>query len=118
MLPIATTDSPVDDPLLKVRVQFCTDTSGIRYELVAPHGEGSPVTGALARGTNILNHVAYEVDDLNAAAGRLREQGAMPLGPALPAIAFGGRRVMFFLTQLRFVVELVERIGPSPAIAK
>jgi methylmalonyl-CoA/ethylmalonyl-CoA epimerase len=103
---------PVDDPGLRVFVQFGLDDSGVRYELVAPNGEKNPVSGALARGANLLNHVAYRVEDLESAMARLRAGGAMPLGPPRPARAFDGASVVFYLTPLRFVVEL---IGPKGA---
>jgi len=35
-LPIAHFTDAIDDPTLCVRIQFGVDTSGIRYELVAP----------------------------------------------------------------------------------
>jgi methylmalonyl-CoA/ethylmalonyl-CoA epimerase len=108
LLPIVETSEPIDDPELKVRVQFCTDSSGICYELVAPFGEGNPVSGALANGKAILNHVAYRVTDLKAESQRLRNEKSMPLGPARPAVAFGGRKVVFFLTPLKFIIELIE----------
>jgi methylmalonyl-CoA/ethylmalonyl-CoA epimerase len=111
LLPIAQVSDPITDVQLRVRVQFCTDISGIRYELVAPFGEGDPVSGVLASGKALLNHVAYRVPDLQAEAQRMRHQGAMPLGPAQPALAFGGRFVMFFMTPLRFIIELVEEIS-------
>ena len=108
LLPIAHISEPIDDAGMKVRVQFCTDTSGIRYELVAPFGEGNPVSGVLEHGKAILNHVAYRVADLKSEAARLRKEGAIPLGYARPAVAFDGRLVMFFLTPLRFIIELIE----------
>jgi hypothetical protein len=42
----------------------------------------------------------------------------MPLGEPRPAVAFGGARVIFFLTPLRMIVELVETepgLGGAPA---
>ncbi len=108
LLPIAAWSDPIEDAGLKVRIQFATDTSGVRYELVAPFGEGDPVSGVLQSGQAILNHVAYRVADLDAELGRLRAEGALPLGPPSPAVAFGGRRVVFLLTRLRFILELVE----------
>lgn len=111
LLPIADESDPIDDAGLKVRVQFCYDTLGICYELVAPFGEGNPVSGVLESGKAVLNHVAYRVVDLQAEAARLRREGAIPLGPARPAVAFGGRDVMFFLTPLRFIIELIEEGG-------
>lgn len=108
ILPIGDWTAPLDDPLIRVRVQFGRDRAGIRYELVAPLGPGNPVEGALAGGTNILNHIAYLTPDLDAEVRRQRRAGAVPTGPAQPAVAFGGRRVIFLLTPLRFILELVE----------
>lgn len=110
-LPIARWTDPVDDALLKVRVQFGADPAGIRYELVAPFGEGNPVDAVLASGKNILNHVAYRVDSMAAAMATLRDKGSMPLGKPQPAQAFGGKPVVFMLTPLRFILEL---IGEAP----
>jgi methylmalonyl-CoA/ethylmalonyl-CoA epimerase len=108
MLPIRAYSDPIDDPGLKVRIQFCTDASGVRYELVAPFGDGDPVTGVLESGKAIINHVAYCVPDLKAECNRLRREGAMSLTSPHPAVAFGGRAVVFLLTPLRFIVELIE----------
>ncbi len=108
LLPIESWTEIVDDPGIHVRVQFGVDRSGIRYELVAPLDGPNPVSGALASGTNILNHVAYRSGDFEAAMETLRRQGSLPLGRPQPAAAFGGRRVAFYLTSLRFIIELVE----------
>lgn len=108
LLPIESWTDTVEDAGMNVRVQFGRDRSGIRYELVAPLAEPNPVSGVLAAGKNILNHVAYRCGDLDATGAALRGQGAAPLGRPQPASAFGGRRVAFFLTPLRFIIELVE----------
>jgi methylmalonyl-CoA/ethylmalonyl-CoA epimerase len=115
LLPITGWSGITDDPLINVRVQFGTDASGLRYELVAPLGPGSPVDTALATGDNLLNHVAYRTATLDAEVARMRRQRCIPTGPARPAVAFGGRRVIFLLTPLRFIVELVEDPTPAPA---
>jgi len=99
---------PLDDYGLKVSVQFCTDSSGIRYELVSPLGEDNPVSGILKSGKNVLNHVAYRVENIELEIQRLRENGCLPFGEPTPALAFSGRRVVFLLTPLRFIIELVE----------
>jgi len=94
-----------------VRIQFGVDRSGIRYELVAPLGEDNPVSGVVKSGKNVLNHVAYLVPDLDTAMEKMLAQDAVPLGPPMPAVAFNNRRVVFFYTSLRFIVELIETPG-------
>lgn len=115
IVPIAAVSDPVHDPLLKVSVQFLRDTSGIRYEIVAPNGQGNPVDAVLSEQRGILNHVAYRVKDFDAEVARLREARCMPLGEPRPAVAFGNARVMFFLTPLRTIVELIESEPGSDA---
>lgn len=97
------------DENLGVIVQFITDHSGITYELVAPFGSENPVDNVLKSKKNILNHVAYTSDTFDADAEGLRASGAIPLGKAKSAKAFGGCKVLFFLTKLGFIVELIER---------
>jgi methylmalonyl-CoA/ethylmalonyl-CoA epimerase len=108
IVPIAAVSTPFHDPLLKVSVQFLRDTSGVRYEIVAPNGQDNPVDAVLSEQRNILNHVAYRANDFDAQVARLRKARCMPLGEPRPAVAFGGARVMFFLTPLRMIVELIE----------
>lgn len=99
---------PVDDEGIGVSVQFGVGTTGPAIELIAPLGENSPVAGALRSGGRILNHLAYVTADLEGSAAALREQGYCTTGPARPAVAYGGRAIQFFVSPLRFMVELIE----------
>lgn len=100
--------APIEDPIQKVVVQFGLDRSDTRYELVAPFGAGDPVTPVLKSGRNILNHVAYRVHGLDSSLADLRSKGFLPLGEPKPALAFDGRRIVFLLTPLRMMIELIE----------
>ena len=60
------------DPVQKVDVQFGYDISNICYELVAPNGENNPVDKVLKDGKNVLNHVAYKVNNINDEIVRLQ----------------------------------------------
>jgi len=77
-------------------------------ELVVPLGDHSPIAGALRGGKHILNHVAYRTSDLTAAGERQRAQGCLAAGDAKAAVAYGGKRVQFWISPLRFMIELVE----------
>lgn len=96
------------DEGIGVYVQFGIAADGPCYELVAPLGEHSPVEGALRAGKNILNHVAYLTPDLDAEGERLRSLGSVAVAAAQPAVAYDGRLVQFWLSPLRFIVELIE----------
>ena len=108
LLPIANYSEIYQDPLLHVFVQFCYDQDGTCYELVAPNGEENPVDAILASNNNILNHIAYKSDNFEETIRKLRKTGCVPLGPAKPAVAFGGARVIFFLTPLKLIIEIIE----------
>ena len=96
------------DDVLKVSIQFLYDESGICYELVAPNGDGNPVDPILSGKKNILNHTAYKVRDLDLQIAKFRENGCVQLGHPKTALAFNGARVVFFLTPLDFIIELIE----------
>lgn len=96
------------DPINGVILQFGRDPAGMCYELLEPIDETSPVYPALSSGKAILNHMAYRVSDLAGQSERLRRDGCAPTSEPKPAIAYGGKRIQFFVTPLRFVIELVE----------
>ncbi len=97
-----------DDEGLTVSVRFLRGPDGIVYEMIAPLGENSIVAGALRKGVSIINQLAYRTASISEDIVALKAQGFMPLGPAKPAIAFGGAHVQFLLSPMGFVVELIE----------
>jgi len=115
------------DPNLCVSVQFGSappgslQNAGPTYELIAPLGDAAPIANALRQGKHILNHVAYLTSDLDLSAEALRAQGCFATGPAKPAVAYSGNRVQFWLSPLRFIIELIEKpnhrheFQPEPA---
>ena len=98
----------IEDDLIGVKIVFLKDSSGIYYELVAPFGDDSLVSGVLKRGHGYLNHLAYTTDQFDGQLRKLRNLGMIPLGPAKRAVAFNGRRVIFFLTKLHYIIEIIE----------
>lgn len=110
IIQVAGVSEVISDENLLVLIRFVTDNSGVRYELVAPFGDGNPVERALETNRNLLNHVAYVSDSFDNDGAELRRAGAIPLGLPKQAKAFDGRRVVFFLTKLGFIYELVEGI--------
>ena len=108
IFPIVHKSQIYKDRLLKVTIQFCYDNCGVCYELVAPFGDGSPVDKVLEKNENILNHIAYTSEKFDYTVDQLRKVGCLPLGSANPAVAFKGKRVMFFLTPLRLIIEIIE----------
>ena len=97
-----------EEPLQDVYVQFGRCAPGISYEIVAPRSPTSPIVRALASKTNVINHVAYLVDDLAREAERLTAAGFAAIGAAKPGIVFGNRPIQFFVSPSRFLLELIE----------
>jgi len=101
---------PVDDPVNKVSVCFLgTDEPGEPVvELVAPLGEDSPVGRILSAGGGAY-HMCYEVDDVEQTLAEVRSKGCVIISRPVPAVALEGRRIAWFYTPARQVVEIVER---------
>lgn len=97
-----------DDPGLTVSVRFLRDRGGMVYELIAPLGESSVVSSALRKNANIINQLAYKTSALGDDAALLKSRGFMFLGPARPALAFGGGPVQFLMSPMGFILELIE----------
>jgi methylmalonyl-CoA/ethylmalonyl-CoA epimerase len=110
LLNIARWTAEFPDAINQVYVQFGCDQSHVCYEIVAPLGDASPVRAALKGGNRILNHVAYRVADLDVHAAHFREHRCVAAGPPRPAIAYGNRRIQFFMTPLGFLIELIEAL--------
>jgi methylmalonyl-CoA epimerase len=102
----------IEDPIQRVRLCFA-EYDGGRVELIAPLTPDSPVTQIVARSGGGLYHLCFETDDLDAEFQRLRKQGFIPTGPPRPAVAFGGRRVVFLFHRTTQLIELVEAATAS-----
>jgi methylmalonyl-CoA epimerase len=101
---------PFDDPIQQVSVCFLGtgEPGDLTMELVEPLGSDSPVTKVLARGIGAY-HICYEVDDMEAALKYVRSKSCIVVSKPVPAIAFKGKRISWFYTPTRQLVELVER---------
>jgi len=96
------------DENIGVKIVFIEDKDKITYELVAPYGKNNPVSNVLKSRKNILNHLAFTTNQFEQDILKLRNKGFVPIGKPQPAKAFKGARVVFFLTPLGFIYELIE----------
>lgn len=100
------------DPVQTAYVQFLRlPGDSIFLELVAPDSERSKVTNALRNGGG-LNHLCYATPDIDKCWASFRARGLFPLQRPVPAVAFGGRRIAWFLHD-RVPFELVEQGPPG-----
>ncbi len=98
------------DPLQSVRVAFLRphQAGDPLLELVEPAGEKSPVLTFLKRGGG-LHHLCYEVEQLEKQLELSRTHGGLVVRPPVPAVAFGGRRIAWFYTKEKLLIEYLER---------
>ena len=90
-----------------VRVVFI-ELPNTRIELLEPLGENSPIAAFLTKNpVGGMHHLSYEVDDVRAAADRLRAEGVRILGDGEPKIGAHGRPVIF-LSPKDFAGTLIE----------
>jgi methylmalonyl-CoA/ethylmalonyl-CoA epimerase len=105
-----------EDPHQKVKVAFLvTGAAEPQIEIVEPVGENSPVRRFLAQKGGGLHHFCYQTDDLEAELQLMRSRRAILVRRPTPAVAFGGRRIAWMLTQEKLLVEFLES-NPAAAI--
>jgi len=72
------------------------ELANTKIELLHPLGENSPIAGFLAKNPGGgVHHVCYEVDDIEAAAAKMKAEGARVLGDGSPRIGAHGKPVLF-----------------------
>jgi methylmalonyl-CoA/ethylmalonyl-CoA epimerase len=91
----ALVSEPVPLPNHGVTTVF-VELSNTKIELLHPLGDDSPVAKFLANNpSGGMHHVCYEVEDIDAAIGRLAAEGARVLGDGQPKPGAHGLPVVF-----------------------
>jgi methylmalonyl-CoA/ethylmalonyl-CoA epimerase len=102
---------PFDDPIQKVSVNFLTqsDKDVTEIELIAPLTPDSPITSMLKKsGGGGAYHLCFETTDIDQALIHAQNNGCLIASPAVPAVAFNGRRIAWIYAPTRQLFELVE----------
>ncbi len=100
-------EEPVDDFDRQIRIAF-GENDGYRVELVAPMEDGSPVDKQLTTIGPTPYHICYRSSEIEADLERLQRERFRVLIPLAPAVAFGGRRVVFLYSLSVGLIEIVE----------
>jgi methylmalonyl-CoA/ethylmalonyl-CoA epimerase len=96
------------DPKQKVKVTFlASGPACAQIELIEPASGDSPVAKFLEKGGG-QHHLCYEVNDIDKALAEFKSRKVSIVQRPSPAVAFGGRRIAWFVTPDRLVVELLE----------
>lgn len=93
------------DPIQGVHGRFIVG-GGPRLELLRNDKEPGVLTSWIAKGVRFY-HLAYEIDDLERGAAELVETGAKALMKPVPAVAFDGRPICFYMLPNLSLVELI-----------
>lgn len=97
------------DKKIGVKILFLKSTHHPLIELISPLKKNSPISLTLSKNINILNHLAYTSKNLNYDIKKLKEKGLVQITPPTPAKAFKEKNVVFFLSRLNFIIELIEK---------
>jgi methylmalonyl-CoA/ethylmalonyl-CoA epimerase len=97
------------DEINGVYVQFCIDSTGICYEIIAPIDKNSPVYNVIEKSLNIINHIAYRVENIEEKALDLYDNNFISLGEAKKAVAYKMKKIQFFYSKdHHYLLELIE----------
>jgi len=101
----------IDEPEKKVKIVFVkvAQPGGIMVELIQPAGEDSAVYNFLKKTGGGLHHLAYEVEDLDKSIEHFKREKALLVGNIYPGAGHSQRRVIWFYTRFRELIELIER---------
>ena len=99
----------IDDTDRNVKLAFGVK-DGYRIELVAPldKKQESPVDQYLSNAVGTPYHICYESDRFDDVVEELKAQGFKVVIEPRPAVAFGGRRVVFMMNIGFGLMEIVE----------
>lgn len=98
----------IEDRTQKVKIAFISVSKDVRFELIEPIGIDSPVSTFLKKRGG-LYHLCYEVEDINKELEKVRKQGSIILSKPVEAAAFNGRKIVFFYTPDKILMEFVEK---------
>jgi methylmalonyl-CoA/ethylmalonyl-CoA epimerase len=98
----------VADSTQRVIVQFlASQADATSIELIEPLPGESPARRALEKGGG-LNHLCFEVADLDEYMRHAQSKGVVCVCPPVPAVAFEGRRIAFLFYKGIGLIEFVE----------
>lgn len=81
---------------------------GYRVELVAPISQGTPVDSYLVKIGPTPYHICYKSNEIEADIEKLQQKRFKVTIPLAPAVAFGGKRVVFLYSLSVGLIEIVE----------
>ena len=99
----------IDDADRNVKIAF-GEKDGYRLELVCPldKKQESPVDQYLSNVVGTPYHICYQSNNFDSEIESLKKQGFKVIIEPQPAVAFGGKRVVFMMNLGMGLMEIVE----------
>lgn len=85
------------------------EKDGYNIELVSPYDEESVVSGLAKNVKNSPYHICYLSDDFTNDLNKLCQNGFAMIGEPLEAPAFNGKKVVFLVSYIMGMIELLEK---------
>jgi methylmalonyl-CoA/ethylmalonyl-CoA epimerase len=101
------------DPIQGVYGRFLVG-GGPRLEILRNREEPGVLSNWLKKGIRFY-HLAYETELFDECSAAFAADGAKCVVAPVPAVAFGGRTISFYLMRNLTLVELIDRVQPSSA---
>jgi methylmalonyl-CoA/ethylmalonyl-CoA epimerase len=97
------------DKKIGVKILFLKSTHHPLIELISPLKKNSPISLSLKKNVNLINHIAYISEKFSYDIEQLKNKGLLQITKPIPAKAFKGKKVVFFLNKLNFIIEVIEK---------
>jgi len=92
----------------KIKILFIKHKNKILFEIIEPLDSKSPIAGQLKKNINIINHIAYKCKNFEKDKKNIIKNGAIPVTPKKEALAFNNKKIQFFMTKEKLLIELIE----------
>lgn len=96
-----------DDTIRGIDILFLVK-DGYRIELVSPNRPDSVVSGLIKTYRNAPYHICYTSDAFGTDVEALEHSGYIRMGEACEAPALGGKRVVFLMSPVLGMIEVIE----------
>lgn len=97
----------IQDDFRQVAICFM-EKDGYVIELVSPFSPSSVVSGLMKKYKNCPYHICYEAEHFEEDLVYLTQNGYTAIDTPTPAPALGGRRVVFLMSAVLGMIELLE----------
>ena len=97
----------VYDHIRDINILFM-ENDGYMVELIEPMSPNSVVYNLYKKYKNTPYHICYITDNMESDMERIQENGGIKIDEPCQAVAFNGRKVVFFIFPTIGIIELVE----------